>query len=98
MAEEHVAAERLLVELLADSAVRSVRFVTGPLPVAVWLVVEDDEEARALRTRSDVDEIVSRALREAGLASRDVEGFRVVVQSEETVVRDYEGSWFYAMR
>lgn len=98
MTDGHLAAERLLIELLVDSAVRSVRFVTGPLPVGVWLVVEFDDEARALRVRSDVDDIVSRALRSAGLASRDVDGFRVVVQSEETVARDYAGSWFYAMR
>ncbi|QJU55090.1 hypothetical protein SCB71_18750 [Herbiconiux sp. KACC 21604] len=98
MADAHDAAERLLVDLLADSAVRSVRFVTGPLPVAVWLVVENDAEAQELRSRSDIEDIVSRALRRAGLPSRDVEGFRVVVQSEETVTRDYEGSWFYALR
>jgi hypothetical protein len=96
--EKFKGAERLLVEQLADSHVRSVRFYVGPLPIGVWLVTETDAEAKALRARVDTGEVVSRVLRRVDMPESDIEGFGLVVQSEETVARDYEGSWFYAMR
>jgi len=33
-----------------------------------------------------------------GLRDRDLDRLTTTAQSQETVDRDYEGSWFYAMR
>jgi hypothetical protein len=98
MADRYDDAELLLVERLADCGVRSVRFVGGPGRVGVWLVTDSDVEAHALRARVGVGETVTEALRSAGFTTREAATSGVVVQSEETVARDYEGSWFYAMR
>lgn len=42
------------------------------------------------------DEVLA-ALREAGVQSEFVEQTHITVQSQETVDRDYESNWSYAM-
>lgn len=81
--------------------------------LGVWLVVESDREKEALAMQSDeaLDRPASaeRGVRDdvedavASILGRLADGVRlgkvsVVVQSEETVQRDFEGSWFYATR
>ncbi len=97
MQGELVAAERLLVRALANAGVTSVRFIT-PRPTSVWLITQGDAEADPLGKRTDLRGIVFEALQSACLGSEAIEEFGIVVQSEQTVARDYEGSWFYAMR
>jgi hypothetical protein len=92
MPDKYDVAERLLMGLFSDRAVSSVDFIAGPGPVSVWLKTETDAEARSLRTQSDARKLVSRALVSAAMSPRDIEDFRVSVQSEETVARDFEGS------
>lgn len=63
----------------------------------VWLGTGTDAERDALagtepRILSQVREIAERH----GFSAACVSG--VVLQSEETVTRDYQGSWFYALR
>ena len=63
----------------------------------VWLGTATDTERDALadtepQLLSDVRMIAERH----GFPGEKVSG--VTVQSEETVARDYEGSWFYALR
>lgn len=68
-----------------------------PYRVSAWLGTETDVERDALRDGpflADVREI----LESAGLPCGTARLERTVVQSQETVDRDYEGSWFYALR
>ena len=57
-----------------------------------WIVTSTDAERNALTNDTDLNQRLALATK-MGFSP---DGF--TFQSEETVVRDYEGSWFYAMR
>ena len=82
---------------LADKGVARVDYVAAlPDPnVWVWLGTQTDAQRDTLATANDLLAQVRRVLAQE-VTGIDVTG--VTVQSEETVKRDYEGSWFYAMR
>lgn len=63
----------------------------------VWLGTATDAERDALvGTEPVLLSKVRRTSERHGFAPERVSG--VTVQSEETVARDYEGSWFHALR
>ncbi|WP_446219876.1 hypothetical protein [Micromonospora sp. IBHARD004] len=87
-----------LVAAFGHRGVVRVEYVSAfPRPeVWVWLGTSTDQEREALKGGP---ELVGQVLRVLDLKSDEgiaVEG--VTVQSEETVSRDYAGSWFYALR
>ncbi|SDZ32841.1 hypothetical protein [Herbiconiux ginsengi] len=93
-------AEPLLSAAFSARGVIEVRFVAAfPLSgLGVWLVTESDSTAQSLREVPELKANVISALRTAGFLRAELDELGVVVQSQETVERDYEGSWFYAMR
>lgn len=63
----------------------------------VWLGTATDAERDALTDAEPCLLSEARLIAERrGFPAYDASG--VTVQSEETVVRDFEGSWFYALR
>lgn len=94
-------AEPLLGSAFAEEGVTAVRFVAA-FPaldsVGVWLCTTTDAERERLVNAPDVSARAARCLRDAGLNALDEADLATTVQSEETVARDYQGSWFYAMR
>lgn len=90
-----------LIRRFAADGVYRVEYVAafpGQDAVAVWLGTSSDAEAEQLRQRTDLVEPVTAALREAGFTAAELSELVVVAQSQETVDRDYAGSWFYALR
>jgi hypothetical protein len=65
---------------------------------AVWLGTATDSEAVGLRASPTIRARVHDLLVAYGFEEQDVSELTVVVQSQETVDRDYNGSWFYALR
>jgi hypothetical protein len=65
--------------------------------VWAWLGTATDAERDALPERPFRDEVLE-ILRTAGLPEDEVGEFGTTKQSQETVERDYQGSWFYALR
>lgn len=64
----------------------------------IWLVTATDAEKAEVAKRGLLRAEVLAALREAGVQSDLVEQTHITVESQETVDRDYEGSWYYAMK
>jgi hypothetical protein len=64
----------------------------------VWLVTSTDTEKATVVEQGFFRRDVLSALAGAGVAPDLVERAAVTVESQETVDRDFEGSWFYAMR
>lgn len=89
-----------LLRAFGDLGVIRIEYVSAfPFPddAWVWLGTSTDAERDAL-VRSEPEVLVEVRLiaeRHGFLAER-VSG--VTVQSEETVARDFQGSWFYALR
>jgi hypothetical protein len=94
-------AEPLLLDALAPEGVVRVEYVVGfvpPYDVWVWLGTATDAERDALPGDMPFLDTVLTALREAGLPVADGRTIGTTTQSQETVDRDYESSWFYALR
>jgi hypothetical protein len=89
-----------LLQTLGSLGVARVEFV-GAFPeldsLGVWLGTLTDYERDAL-DRPSVTERVRQVLPSVGFRDDELADFRVVPESQETVDRDYEGSWYYAMR
>ncbi len=93
-------AEVSIVEALGSHAVVRVEWVVGfvrPFHVSAWLVTATDAERDALPLSPFGAEVRS-IVEVAGVPDGDLGKLDTVVQSQETVDRDYEGSWFYAQR
>ncbi len=89
-----------LLALYSADGVVGVEYVVGFVSwgsFAVWMVTATDAERDSLSARIDADP-VRHALEGAGFGAGQPEQLTVVVQSQETVDRDYAGSWFYALR
>ena len=87
--------------MLEPEGVIGVQYVVGfvhPFGVDVWLVTGTDAERDALGTSDPFLPEVTSAILSRGFPVEHgaVEG--TFAQSQETVDRDYEGSWFYALR
>jgi hypothetical protein len=65
---------------------------------SVWLCTETDEQRDRLGTEQPLLDQVRQVLRGAGFTARQVALASLTAQSQETVDRSYEGSWFYALR
>jgi hypothetical protein len=90
-----------LLGTFADLGVERIEYIVGfvePYRVSVWLGTASDAQKDALMTREGMRETVAEVLNAAGIESTDAVFDSVAVQSQETVERDYEGSWFYALR
>ena len=89
-----------LVCAFADDGVRRVEFVAafaGQKAIAVWLGTTSDAEAELLRRSTGLLERVAPVLRTAGFTESELGELVVVVQSQQTVDRDYAGSWSHAL-
>jgi hypothetical protein len=64
----------------------------------VWLCTTTDSERDALRSDPALVESVLAVMRSVGFSSADIARSSVVVESQEAVDRDTEGSWFLRMR
>lgn len=64
----------------------------------VWLVTATDAEKAEVAERGLLRAEVLAALRESGVHADLLEQTHVTVESQETVDRDYEGNWYYAMK
>ncbi|WP_143448218.1 hypothetical protein [Kineosporia sp. A_224] len=63
---------------------------------AIWIATESDADLAALQQVDDLHDRVARVLRDIGFVDAELRGLLVCTQSQETVDRDYAGSWFYA--
>jgi len=93
-------AEPLLMAALGPRGVVRVEWVVGfvePYRISVWLGTKTDQERDALGPEPFLDE-VKRLVASAGLPQERAWVSVTVAQSEETVGRDHQGSWFYALR
>jgi hypothetical protein len=91
----------LLRDHFADRGVVRVEYVAAFSEAdsfSVWLCTRTDAQRDALRTEGSALGAVRRLLREAGFTEREVSRVGTTSQSQETVDRDYAGSWFYALR
>jgi hypothetical protein len=64
----------------------------------IWLVTATDAERAKVAERGLLRADVLGALQDAGVQPDLVEQTHITVQSQETVDRDYENSWYYAMK
>ena len=94
-----VAAVPVIIGSLAANGVTDVQWFLAfhGYPV-VWLVTTSDAEKAVVAEHGFFRAEVLSALAEAGVAPDLLERVHVTVESQETVDRDFEGSWFYAMR
>jgi len=90
-----------IVRALAPKGVVDVQYVVGfvhPFSVHVWLVTATDAERDALGSSDpSLDEVTSAVLA-SGFPAEHATIDGTVAQSQETVDREYEGSWFSALR
>ena len=90
-----------IVRALAPEGVVDVQYVVGfvhPFSVHVWLVTATDAERDALGSSSPGLPTVTSAILASGFPAEHATIDGTVAQSQESVDREYEGSWFYALR
>ena len=90
-----------LLAALGDDGVQRIEYAVGfvdPYDVSVWLATATDAQRDALAQQDGLEEKVAETLRAAGIDESDAVFSNVIVQSQETVDREYDGSWFYALR
>jgi len=90
----------LLATLANDGVVRIEYAAAFPHvdDFAVWLGASTDAEKDALPNKNPRLAVVRAVLADHGFTDDQLSGLRTIVQSQETVDRDYKGSWFYALR
>jgi hypothetical protein len=88
-----------IVESLSASGVTGVQwFLAFQGEPVIWLVTATDADKSRVAEQGFFRDIVCRLLVEAGLPDVLASRVGVTVESEETVARDFESNWFYAMR
>jgi hypothetical protein len=96
------ATEAVIPSRLAERGVCGVQYVAAlpDLPgVSVWLVTASDAERDALLASPDpCIEEVREIFAASGWPADQLDDVHTFAQSLETVDRDYESSWFYALR
>jgi hypothetical protein len=96
-----VNARPALVDAFFHDGVIRVEYVSAfpyQQPFAVWLGTATDSEAARLQTSPTIRARVHDLLVAHGFEEQDLGELMVVVQSQETVDREYDSSWFYALR
>lgn len=92
--------EPAIISATQSAGVVRVEWTIGfvwPYDVSAWLCTTTDAERDELRDQP-FHEAVFEILVGAGLPVRDLGQLRLTKQSQETVDREYQGSWFYALR
>ncbi len=92
--------DALLTEFAGDGVIRvewEVGFVP-PFRVVAWLGTATDEERDAIETGDPLDRRVRATFANSDFDPDDLGEVTATTQSQETVDRDYESSWFYALR
>lgn len=94
------ARERLLVTFATSGVSRTEYIAAFPAldSVGVCLCTLTDEQRDALGRVNPGLSSVREVLADAGFADDELVGLSTTAQSQETVERDFEGSWFCAMR
>ena len=88
-----------LVDALGEWGITDVRwFLAFHGEPVLWLETRTDAEKAAVAARECFTEQVREILTEAGLDADLARRARVTVESAQSVERDFEGSWFYAMK
>ena len=90
-----------IVSRLGSEGVVGAEYVVGfvyPFRVHVWLVTTTDAERDALAGTDPFLPEVTSAILSSGFPVQHAVIEGTVAQSQETVDREYEGSWFYALR
>ena len=90
-----------IISALESAGVVGVEYVVGfvhPFSIYVWLVTTTDAERDQMPTKDPFLDEVRRVIGESQFPIEHGSIDGTVVQSQETVDRDYEGSWFYALR
>jgi hypothetical protein len=70
----------------------------GPESLGVWVKTRTDAERDGLLADATLKQTLDQALSQAGYPEAAIPHVELTIQSQETVDRDYEGNWFYAMR
>ena len=92
------AARCLVAELRDQGVTGDYSFLGFHCDPVVWLVTQTDlERDRLLRSRQLRGLVVHR-LKEAGVRDDLAEQAGATVESQETVDRDFDGNWRYAMQ
>lgn len=65
---------------------------------AVWLCTNTDDERDRLGLDNPLRDAVRAILLKTAFSAEQLHGLMTTAQSQETVDRDCEGSWFYALR
>jgi hypothetical protein len=94
-------AQPILIDALAPDGVIDARLVAS-FPnsddFVIWLCTATDEQRDALPQRSPRLEQARTILSQTGFPAAQLHGLGTVAQSQQTVDRDYQGSWFFALR
>ena len=85
-------------ELRSLGVVRANSFLGFHLQPVVWLVTEHDAERDQLLADDRLQDLVLLHLSRAGVRDDLTARGGVTVESEETVDRDFNGSWYHAMK
>ena len=93
------AAVPLILKRLRPAGVTSVYWFLGYYgePV-IWLATTTDAEKEALPPLSVLEEEVRASLAEAGVRRDLINDTGVTYESEETVDREWDGNWWFAMK
>lgn len=90
-----------LLDAFGESGVDRIEY-TAAFPhvdtFEVWLCTRSDEQRDALARSGAVAPKVHEVFERVGFTPAQLNGLSIQVQSQETVDRDYERSWFYATR
>jgi hypothetical protein len=94
------AAESTLLRTFAPLGVTAVRSMpqVGNSWLGVWLQTTGDEERDRLLSNPRTVPWIRELLVASGYPVVEASITAVTIQSQETVDRSYDGSWFYAMR
>jgi len=92
--------EKRLLELFAEDGAATVHWVVAfPMPGAwAWIFTDTDQQRDAIVAKGLYTDEVRAVLGESGFDRDDLDASGCVVESMETVNRDFEGSVFYRLR
>jgi hypothetical protein len=69
-----------------------------PRHLAFWVKTDTDAQRDALQADPDLQRRLREVLREVRYPAAAIDEVGFAFESQETVDRDYEGSWYYAMK
>lgn len=97
--DQHAQLEREIVQAFTERGVFRVEPVIAfspPFDYWLWLGTTTDDERDRLRADASVGARLAEMTQTHGPADGVFEGY--TVESQETVDREFEGSWFYRLR